>query len=122
MEDLKEWRWSFKRLQAVYPPWKKSAGKNQRESVSDHGPTSEDGATALRLLSPWSSVDSLQRAAIISFQSAEEEGVLNRPHGGEEEQMIEMKKEGETKKKYPNPHRPPSSCSTGLKSKHRSAR
>lgn len=76
-----------------------SAGKNQCESVSDHGPTSEDGATALRLLSSWSSVDSLQRAAIISFQSAEEEGVLNRPHGGEEEQMIEMKKEGETKKK-----------------------
>lgn len=100
-------------------PTVESAGKNQHESVSDHGPTSEDGATALRLLSSWSSVDSLQRAAIISFQSAEEEGVLKRPHGGEEEQMIE-KRGGN--KKNPNPHRPPSSCSTGLKSKHRSAR
>lgn len=40
-----------------------------------------------------------------------------------EEQMIEIEKRGgKKKKKDPNPRRPPSSCSTGLKSKHKSAR
>lgn len=51
-------------------------GKKPCGPVSDRGPTSEDGATALRLLSSLSSVDSLQRAAIISFRSTGEEGVL----------------------------------------------
>lgn len=100
-----------------------SVGKKQREPVFHRGPTSEDGATARRLLSSLSSVDSPQRAAIISFRSTEEEGVLWRPHRGEEDQLIKIKKKKKRgKKKDPNPHRPPSSCSTGLKSKQKSAR
>lgn len=64
----------------------KSVGKKQREPVFDPGPTSEDGARALRFLSSLFSGDSLQHAAIISFRSTEEEGVLWRPHRGEEDQ------------------------------------
>lgn len=79
------------------------------------GPTSGDGATPLCLLSSLASGDSLQRPAIISFQSAEEEGAFQRPHRGERDQLITIKK------KDPNPRRPPSSCSTGVKSKQKRA-
>lgn len=44
--------------------------------ISIQSPTSEDGVMALCLLSSLSCGESLQRAAIISFQTAEEEGVL----------------------------------------------
>lgn len=68
------------------------------------GPTSEDGATPRRPLSSLSSGDSLQRAAIVWFQSAEEEGVFQRPHRGEPDQLITItqkkkKRKGEEKKK-----------------------
>lgn len=44
--------------------------------ISLQGPTSQDGVMALCLLSSLSCGESLQRAAIISFQTAEEEEVL----------------------------------------------
>lgn len=74
--------------------------------------TSQDEVTALCLLSSLSCGESLQRAAIISFQTTEEEEFLQSPHWGEEDEAKGKKRRKKKKKKDPNPHRPPSSCPT----------